>query len=355
MLVMREISRRTVLGGAAALTAVPFSTRVVSAAPPAEGITPALVEAAKKEGIVNWYTAMDLPAAESLSKAFEAKYPGIRVKVERSGSERVYQRIAQEYSSKIAFVDIVNSADAAHAISWKKDGLLLPYMTEDMAKHFTPGTFDADGCFATHRVHLSAIAYNTTMVKPEDAPKSFADLLDPKWIGKMVKGNPNYSGTIMTATFQMARDLGWEYFEKLAKMKVMQVQSSTDPPKKIALGERAVMVDGGHYNVMQAVAKGAPLQLVYPTEGCPYVSNPGAIFKAAPHPNAAKLMHSWMLSAEGQERMFDVTSCFSMHGGVKLPAGIKPLSEIKTMKEDAEGVVAQAEEIKAKYTSYFKV
>ena len=228
-------------------------------------------------------------------------------------------------------------------------------MPEDVAKHFTPGTFDADGCFATHRVHLSAIAYNTTLVKPEDVPRSFADLLDPKWIGRMVKGNPNYSGTIMTATFQMARDLGWGYFEKLSRMKVMQVQSSTDPPKKIALGERAVMVDGGHYNVMQAIAKGAPLALVYPTEGCPYVSNPAAIFKAAPHPNAAKLFHSWMLSAEGQARMYDVTSCFSMHGGVKPPPGLKPLSEIKTMVEDPAGIVAQAEEIKAKYTSYFKV
>ncbi len=352
---MAIISRRAVLAGTTACTVTPFLTRVVSAAPPAEAITPAMIEAAKKEGIANWYTAMDLPAAESLSRAFEAKYPGIKVKVERSGSERVFQRIAQEYSSKITAVDIVNSADAAHAISWKKEGWLQPYMPEEVAKNYKPGTFDPDGMFATHRVHLSAIAYNTTLVKPEDAPKSYADLLDPKWIGKMVKGNPNYSGTIMTATFQMARDLGWGYFEKLAKMKVMQVQSSTDPPKKIALGERAVMVDGGHYNVMQAVAKGAPLALVYPTEGAPYVSNPAGLFKAAPHPNAARLMHSWMLSGEGQQVMFDVTSCFSMHSGAKPPAGLKPLSEIKTMKEDPEAVALQAEEIKAKYTSYFKV
>jgi iron(III) transport system substrate-binding protein len=352
---MRTISRRTVLTGAVATAAIPFSTRVVSAAPPAEGITPALIEAAKKEGVVNWYTAMDLPAAETLSKAFEAKFPGIQVKVERSGSERVYQRIAQEYSSKIAAVDFVNSADAAHALAWKKDGLLMAYMPEDVAKHFTPGTFDPEGYYATHRVHLSAIAYNTTMVKPEDAPKSYADLLDPKWIGRMVKGNPNYSGTIMTATFQMARDLGWEYFEKLAKMKVMQVQSSTDPPKKIALGERAVMVDGGHYNVMQHKEKGAPLELVFPTEGCPYVSNPSAIFKAAPHPNAAKLMHNWMMSGEGQERMFDATYSFTMHRGVKPKPGFKSLKDIKTMKEDPEAIVTQAEAIKAKYTSYFKV
>jgi iron(III) transport system substrate-binding protein len=352
---MTILSRRTLLGGAAALTAVPFSTRVVSAAPPAEAITPQLIAAAVKEGSVNWYTAMDLLAAETLSKAFEAKYPGIQVKVERSGSERVFQRIAQETASKIAACDIVNSADAAHAIAWKKEGWLAPYMPEDVAKHYTPGTFDADGHYVTHRVHLSAIAYNTTMVKPEDAPKSFADLLDPKWTGKMVKGNPNYSGTIMTATFQMARDLGWEYFEKLAKMKVMQVQSSTDPPKKIALGERAVMVDGGHYNVLQAKEKGAPLELVYPTEGCPYVSNPAGVFKSAPHPNAARLMHNWMHSAEGQNVMFATSACYSMHQGIKTPAGIKPLSDIKTMKEDATGMIYQIDEIKAKYTSYFKV
>ena len=66
--------------------------------------------------------------------------------------------------------------------------------------------------FATSRIYLSSIAYNTNLVKPEDAPKSFADLLDPKWAGKMVKGHPAYSGTIMTATFQMVRELGWEYY-----------------------------------------------------------------------------------------------------------------------------------------------
>src|SRR4029077_10819765 len=95
-----------------------------------------------------------------------------------------------------------------------------------------------------------SIGYNTELVKPEDAPKSFADLLDPKWAGKMVKAHPAYSGTIMTATFQIARELGWGYFEKLATQRVMQVQSSTDPPKKLALGERAIMADGNDTNII---------------------------------------------------------------------------------------------------------
>ena len=81
-------------------------------------------------------------------------------------------------------------------------------------------------------------------MKAEEAPKGFNDLLDPKWVGKIVKAHPGYSGTIMTATQQLSRDLGWGYFEKLAKQKIMQVQSAADPPKKLALGERAVMADG---------------------------------------------------------------------------------------------------------------
>src|SRR5271170_4322268 len=239
-----KVSRRGVLAGTGALLAgAAFSTRVVAAAPPPEAVTPALIEAAKKEGQVVHYTSTDLPVAEKLAKAFEAKYPGISVRVERTGAERVFQRIGQEYSSNIHAVDVVNSSDAAHFIVWKRDGILAPYVPEDVAKFYPPEHKDADGQFASWRIWLSIIAYNTSLVKPEDAPKSFADLLDPKWKGKIVTAHPGYSGTIMTATFQFARDLGWPYLERLAKQKVMQVQSSTEPPKKLALCERAVMAD----------------------------------------------------------------------------------------------------------------
>ena len=133
----------------------------------------------------------------------------------------------------------------------------------------------------------------------EDAPKSFADLLDPKWAGKMVKAHPAYSGTIMNATFQIARDLGWEYLEKLAKQRVMQVQSATDTPKKIALGERAIMVDGAGYLVIRDKEAGKPVEVVYPAEGTPLATGPSVVFKAAPNPNAARLFFNWMHGARG--------------------------------------------------------
>src|SRR3977135_3250893 len=111
-----NLSRRDVLKTSAALVLGTAAARVVSAAPSASAITPALVAAAQKESKVAWYTSIDLPVAERIAKRFEATYPGVAVRVERAGAERVFQRIGQEYANGIHAVDIVNSSDAAHFV-----------------------------------------------------------------------------------------------------------------------------------------------------------------------------------------------------------------------------------------------
>jgi iron(III) transport system substrate-binding protein len=354
---MPKPSRRDVLKGTAALAASPFAfaTRVVSAAPAATGITPELIKAAQKEGRLNYYTSIDLPVAQPLARAFEAKFSGISVKIERSGAERVFQRIGQEYASRIHNVDVVNSSDAAHFIVWKRQGILAPFVPEDVAKFFNKERYDADGLFAAFRVNLPVIGYNTKLVKAEDAPKSFADLLDPKWAGKMVKAHPSYSGTIMTATQQVARDLGWEYFEKLAKQRVMQVQSAADPPKKLEIGERAVMVDGNEYSMLVIKAKNAPVEVVHPTEGTPFVVGPNGIFKDSPNPNAAKLFQAWCFTAECQQLIVDLGKLRSVHPNIKETDGRVPFNKIKFMREDAEAVEREGDAIKKRYAQIFKV
>ena len=349
------ISRRGMLTGTGAVLAgAAFSTRVMAAAPPPEPVTPALIEAAKKEGQVNYYTSTDLPVSEKLARAFEAKYPGIAVRVERTGAERVFQRIGQEYASNIRAVDVVNSSDAAHFIVWKRDGVLLPYVPEDVATYPAEHR-DVDGQFASWRVWLSIIAYNTNLVKAEEAPKSFADLLDPKWKGKIVKAHPGYSGTIMTATYQMQRDLGWTYFEQLAKQNIMQVQSSADPPKKLDLGERAVMADGNEYNVFQMKEAGRPVEPVYASEGSPLIIGPNGVFKTSPHPNAAKLFQSFCFSRDAQQLIVDVGGLRSVHPQALEKPGRKPFKDIKTMKDDAAAVEKESDAIKARYTKIFRV
>src|SRR5690349_14212427 len=258
----RTPSRRDLLKASSVLVLTLPAMPLRAAAPPATAVTPDLIAAAQKEGKVVYYTSIDLALAEKIAKAFEAKFSGISVRVERTGAERLFQRIGQEYASRIYAVDAANSSDAAHFIAWKRDGILAPYVPEDVAKFYPPEHRDADGLYASFRVGLSVIGYNTNLVKAEEAPKSFADLLDPKWSGKLVKAHPGYSGNVMSATFEMVRDIGWDYFEKLAKQKIMQVQSSTDPPKKLALGERAVMVDGNEYNALQLKERGQPIEIV---------------------------------------------------------------------------------------------
>jgi iron(III) transport system substrate-binding protein len=355
---MRTIrfSRRRFLKGSSALAAsTVFASPIRAAAPPASPVTPALIEAARKEGKVVWYTSVDLPLAEKIARSFEAKYPGIVVRVERTGGERVFQRIGQEYQSNIRAVDVVNSSDAAHFIVWKNQGILEPYVPEDVAQQYPAEHKDPDGQFASFRVWLCVMGYNTSLVKAEDAPKSFAELLEPKWTGKIVKAHPGYSGTIMTATFQMSRDIGWSYFEKLAQQRVMQVQSSTEPPKKLALGERAVMADGNEYNMFQLKEQGSPVEIVYPTEGAPLIVGPNGLFKAAPNPNAARLFQSYSFTPECQQLIIDVGGLRSMHPATKEKAGRKPFRDIKVMKDDAAAVEKMGEEIKSRYTRIFKV
>jgi iron(III) transport system substrate-binding protein len=351
-----RLSRRGLLKGSSALALdAVFASPVRAEAPPPVAITPELVEAARKEGKVILYSAMDLPVGEKLGQAFEAKYPDIAVQIERSGSERLFQRVDQEFAAGIRACDVINSSDASHFISWKRNGWLAPFVSEDIAQHFLPEFRDPDGMSATSRIYLSSIGYNTSLVKADDAPKSFADLLDPKWAGKMVKGHPAYSGTIMTATFQIVRELGWEYLEKLSKQRVMQVQSSTDPPKKLALGERAVMADGNEYGVVLLKEAGQPVEPIYPTEGAPTISGPTGIFNTAPHPNAARLFQAWLHTRETQQFFTDFTAQYSAHAQVVSKPGRRRISDIKLMKEDAAGVEKMAEEIKTRYAKLFRV
>ncbi len=351
---MRHSSRRTILKSAAALSFV-YATPLRAAPPPAEAITPKLVAAATKEGQVTWYTSADLQLAEKVGKAFEQKFPRIRARVERAGGERIFSRVAQEYAAGLHVPDAVSTGDAAQFLVWKRQGLLAAYVPEDVARYIPVEHRDIDGLFATVRSSLCVIAYNTQLVRSSEAPKSFVDLLDPKWKGKIVKAHPSYSGTIMTSTYQMVRELGWAYLEKLAQQQLLQIQSATDTPKKVVLGERPVMADGNESNVLLLKEAGQPIEVVYPAEGTPSIVQPSAVFKAAPHPNAARLFQNYLFSVEGQELFVNIGGLRSVHALVEDKPGRAPLSAIKVWRDDPAAVETEGEEIKRHYSQIFRV
>jgi len=333
------------LAGLAA--AIAFATPLL-----AQETTPAMVAAAEKEGKVTWYSSVDVKVAEGVAKAFREAYPKITVDVERSGSERVFQRINQEYQSGIKNVDVVNSSDASHFIFWKQQKWLAPHTPPDV-KRFAAQYKDPEGYYAAWRSTLSVMAYNTKLVPEADAPKGYADLLDPKWKGKLTKAHPGYSGTALTGTYALTKALGWEYLEKLAKQGVQQLQSTTATPKSIASGERAVMVDGNEYNMFIEIDKKSPVKIVYAKEGTPFVTSPTAIFADAPHPNAARVFQNFLYTAKIQQLIIDEGGARSVHPDVKEPAGRTPLAQIKLLPDDPVGMLPQVADIKKRYTAIF--
>ena len=318
----------------------------------AQETTPAMVAAAEKEGKVVWYSSVDVKVAEGVAEAFRAAYPKIEIDVERTGSERVLQRINQEYQSNIHNVDVVNSSDASHFIFWKQQGWLAKHVPPDAAKFPASGK-DPEGYYFAWRSTLSPIAYNTNVVKEAEAPKGYKDLLDPKWKGKLVKAHPSYSGTSLTGTFALVKVLGWDYFEQLAKQNVQQLQSTTAPPKTIASGERAVQVDGNEYNLFIEIDKKSPVKIVYAVEGTPFVTSPTAVFAQAPHPNAARVFQNFLYTPKIQQLIVDKGGQRSLHPDVKEPANRTPLKNIKLLPDDPVAMLPQVAEIKKKYTSIF--
>jgi iron(III) transport system substrate-binding protein len=310
------------------------------------------LEAAKKEGKVVWYTSLALPSAEKVAKLFEAAYPGIKVEVHRTGSERILSRVMQELKANIKNADVVHTSDAGHFVLLKNQNLLMKH-TPPGVEGFPAGFKDKDGFYYGLRATVSVIAYNTKAVSAAEAPRGWKDLLDPKWKGKMVTAHPGYSGVIATHVLALVNQYGWDYFKQLAQNRLMLVQSAVDPSGVVASGERQVAVDGGEYTFYQTKKKGNPLEIVYPKEGVPLIVSPTAITSFAPHPNAARLFTDFSFSREVQQVMADSEGLYTGHPEVKYPADKPKLSELKLLSVDPEELEKRNEEIKKRFVEFF--
>ena len=311
-----------------------------------------LVEAAKKEGKVVWYTSLALPSAEKVAKLFEAAYPGIKVEVHRTGSQRILQRVMQELQANIKNVDVIHTSDAGHFVLLKEKKLLARH-TPAGVDRFPAGFKDKDGYYYGLRATVNVIAYNTQKISAADAPRTWKDLLDPKWKGRMVTAHPGYSGVIATHVLALVHLHGWEYFQALAKNQLMLVQSAVDPAGVVASGERPVAVNGGDYTFYQSKKQGNPVEIVYPKEGVPLVVSPSAIASFAPHPNAARLFTDFGFTREVQQVMADSEGLYTGHPDVKYPADKPKLTDLKLLTAEPEELEKRNEEIKTRFVEFF--
>jgi iron(III) transport system substrate-binding protein len=312
----------------------------------------ARVAEARKEGKVVWYTGATLFTAERVGKLFEQAYPGIKVEVNRSGSERILQRLMQEAAAGIKNADVFNSSDVGHYVLLKKKGMLAKY-TPVGAERFTESFRDQDAMFFGWRAFLIVISYNSKLLSSVDAPKTWKDLLDPKWREKLVTAHPAYSGAVATYMLALVNLYGWDYFKQLAQNKPHLRQSVHDPAQVVAAGERIVGANGAEYFLYSQRKKGNPIGIVYPQDGVPLVVSPSAITGSSPHPNAAKLFTDFIFSKDVQQFLADSEGLYVPHPEVTYPADKPKLSDLKVLTVDPEELERRTEEIKKRFVEFF--
>ncbi|PRZ33553.1 iron(III) transport system substrate-binding protein [Antricoccus suffuscus] len=279
---------------------------------------------AQKEGAVTWYTAhYDSETAETVKSLFEEAYPKIKVSLYRQTAQRIYQRYSQEEDAGQPSADLLGITEMGIVAGLAKDGKLLPFKPrKDLNRISAYSAYDDPaGYYHIGAVGNNIISYNTDQVKPEDAPKNWSDLLDPKWKGKIATGNPGASGYVGTWATQMYLMFGDQYLVNLQKQDVLVGQSVTDTIPRVAGGERAVGVSSDQ-TVAQAIKDGSPIAMVYPEDGAVIMPCPNAIPKSAKHPAAAKLLAEFILSKGVQKYLAENASLLPVIEGVNPPKNL---------------------------------
>ncbi|MBM3219681.1 MAG: extracellular solute-binding protein [Candidatus Rokubacteria bacterium] len=255
-----------------------------------------VVDAAKKEGKVVVYNgAVGTPVLPKVGAAFEAKY-GVRFELLEARASELRERIRTEQASGKVLGDVSHNGSTTTALQLA-EGTFQPHGTPPNGKR-PVAPFATDDIRVPIYVITYGILVNTDMVKPGEEPKTWQDLLNPRWKGKLLSDDMRALGGGAVFFMVMTQKHGKEFHEKLAQQQPHMNRELRGNYPRVARGEYPVYFP---FTLPDSLdLKGLPVKAIMPPEGSPYVRFDGAIFKGAPRPNAAKLFLDFLLSDEAQ-------------------------------------------------------
>jgi iron(III) transport system substrate-binding protein len=337
------LTRRSVVAGAMAL-GLP---RSVGSAAAADGID---IAAAKKEGKVVLYTSAPLSAAQKFVNAFQEKY-GITVELFRTGGVQVLRRFLMEQEAGHAGADVLVTSDLAAANDLKAKGMFIPFKPAGLDQ--VPESIrDADSHFVPQRVSIISIYGRTDMVPPAEMPKTWDDLLNPKFKGKLVMTNPSFTSLQLAVVAMLSRARGWEFFERLNKNDVMVVQGNEQALNLVKTGERPIAAGADSQYANIARLAGHKIENVFPADGTFAIPSMTAVVKGAKNPNAAKLLAEYTLSLEA-EKLWPASGIYAARADVDPPAGSPPIKDIKVIPMDYTYIQRVSPAVKKKFSEIF--
>lgn len=284
----------------------------------------AILEGAKKEGVLVVYTSMSVDQVQRILDAFKTRYPFLKTTMFRAVGERLLTKIMTEAQAGKYDFDAVQSAES-QAYFLKKKNLLQRYVSPE-AKHIQKPFFDPDGYWTAVYIMPNVIAYNTRMVRRNEVPKTDEDLLQPKWKGKMGMDHtkPEWFAWKLK---RMGEEKGLAYMKKLGAQEFRLYAGLSVVTNLLAAGEFPLVLNTYLHNVEDIKRKGAPVDWIAQD---PIFTKfqPLGIGSKAPHPNAAKLFTDFMLSEEGQKVIASFGRVPTRHGVTTSVQGLDKLNYV---------------------------
>ena len=337
------LTRRSALAGAAALS-MPNFLRVASAADAVD------IAAAKKEGNVVLYTSAPIGAAQKVANAFQEKY-GIKVELFRSGGTEVLRRFMMEQDARHVGADVLVTSDPAAAIDLAAKDMFVPFRPADFDK--VPAAFnDPAGLYVAQRVSLIAIYGRTDLFAPSEMPKTWDDLLNPKYKGKLVITNPSFTSLQLGVVAMLSKLRGWDYYEKLNKNEVLVVAGNEQAVNLVKSGERPIAAGADSQYANEARLAGHPVQNFFPTDGTFGIPAVTAVVKSGKNPNAAKLLAEYTLSLEAQ-KLWPGNGIYAARIDVDPPAGSPAIGDVKVIPMDFGYITGATGAVKKRFNEIF--
>jgi iron(III) transport system substrate-binding protein len=256
------------------------------------------IDAAKREGEVAYYASMNLSEANALIGEFEKRFPFIKVKLNRTGSEKLLTRILTEARAKKTFADVIQTVEFSMHI-FNRRGLLARYVPQ--ANSLYPKDFKEEGFWTTVYYNSYVTAYNTRLVAARALPKTYDDLLDPNWKGKlMMEGTKAewFAGMLQI----LGQERGLNYMRALAKQQPSLREGHELLAQLVAAGEGVFDINIPAASVERMKERGAPIDWTA-LGPVPSTMVGAGVAAQAPHPSAARIFLDFLLSREGQKLM----------------------------------------------------
>jgi iron(III) transport system substrate-binding protein len=309
------------------------------------------VSKAKAEGKLVWYTSTPIEQGQKIIDAFQKEY-GIKVEMFRSGGSAILRRFQQEMDAGRVAVDVLTHSEPAAANALGKKGLFFPFKPKNFDK-VPDAAKDANGLFVGQRLNMMTHYLRGDKVAAADEPKSWADLADGKYKGKLVMSDPSFTALQVSVVGMLSKERGWGYYEKLRQNDTMVVQGNQQVSDMIKRSERLIAVGALDSYAADLKREGHPIKTLYLPDGVFIIPSPTSVVKGSPNPNAAKLFAEFMIG-DAAQKIFPADGGYSSRVDIAPPQGSPDLKTLKVIAVDYDYIEKETGRIKRRFNEIFQ-